>query len=242
MQANRTCARLGFVMSGAATPLASALDVLELSGEHGHLFLRRPCAAETVGMNRGMTVHRVFEAEPSAFSSEVLRLARETKVDVLFFLFDRLVSEALFTAIPCVNVHPSLLPSFTGFRAVERALDGGSQVIGVTAHLISGGIDDGPILVQTARAIGPHERNMKALGEISFLQKTLVLAVSMELTLSLISAAATSDHDALRSAFSAASTGTLSTNPGLGDPSAIQRFMRLQARSGYAVDSAYAPS
>ncbi|MSX02291.1 MAG: phosphoribosylglycinamide formyltransferase [Actinobacteria bacterium] len=49
-----------------------------------------------------------------------------------------------------VNVHPSLLPSFPGTRAVEQAVAAGVKVFGVTVHLVDEGIDSGPILLQRA--------------------------------------------------------------------------------------------
>ena len=52
-----------------------------------------------------------------------------------------------------VNVHPSLLPAFPGLRAIERALDYGAALFGVTVHLVDEGIDTGPILMQEAVAL-----------------------------------------------------------------------------------------
>jgi phosphoribosylglycinamide formyltransferase-1 len=49
-----------------------------------------------------------------------------------------------------VNVHPSLLPAFTGLRAIEQALDYGVKVFGVTVHLVDDGVDTGPVLLQGA--------------------------------------------------------------------------------------------
>jgi phosphoribosylglycinamide formyltransferase-1 len=49
-----------------------------------------------------------------------------------------------------VNVHPSLLPSFPGVKAVEQALEHGVKVFGVTVHLVDEGVDTGPIVLQGA--------------------------------------------------------------------------------------------
>jgi len=47
-----------------------------------------------------------------------------------------------------VNVHPSLLPSFPGARAVEEQLAAGVTESGATVHIVDEGVDSGPILAQ----------------------------------------------------------------------------------------------
>ena len=49
-----------------------------------------------------------------------------------------------------VNIHPSLLPSFPGLETHERALAAGVRLHGCTVHLVSPGVDEGPILAQAA--------------------------------------------------------------------------------------------
>lgn len=47
-----------------------------------------------------------------------------------------------------MNIHPSLLPAFTGLHTHQRAIDAGCQVAGATVHLVTERLDDGPILAQ----------------------------------------------------------------------------------------------
>jgi len=47
-----------------------------------------------------------------------------------------------------LNVHPSLLPSFTGLRTHERALAAGVKVHGCTVHFVTPELDAGPIVIQ----------------------------------------------------------------------------------------------
>jgi phosphoribosylglycinamide formyltransferase 1 len=47
-----------------------------------------------------------------------------------------------------VNIHPSLLPAFPGLGSYQKAFDYGCEVTGVTVHLVSEGVDEGPVCAQ----------------------------------------------------------------------------------------------
>jgi phosphoribosylglycinamide formyltransferase-1 len=46
------------------------------------------------------------------------------------------------------NIHPSLLPAFTGLHTHQRAIDAGCKFAGCTVHLVTAELDVGPILDQ----------------------------------------------------------------------------------------------
>jgi len=56
-----------------------------------------------------------------------------------------------------LNIHPSLLPQYPGLHTHERALEAGDSHGGVTVHLVTAELDDGPILGQTAVAVLPED-------------------------------------------------------------------------------------
>jgi len=56
-----------------------------------------------------------------------------------------------------VNIHPSLLPKYTGLHTHQRAIEAGDSHGGVSVHLVTAELDDGPILGQTPVAILPGD-------------------------------------------------------------------------------------
>jgi phosphoribosylglycinamide formyltransferase-1 len=61
-----------------------------------------------------------------------------------------------------VNVHPSLLPAFPGVRSIEKALEYGVRVTGVTVHFVDEGVDSGPIIMQEAFEL-PYHRDIEGV-------------------------------------------------------------------------------
>jgi phosphoribosylglycinamide formyltransferase 1 len=49
-----------------------------------------------------------------------------------------------------INIHPSLLPAFTGLDTHARALEAGVKVHGASVHFVTAELDGGPIIVQAA--------------------------------------------------------------------------------------------
>jgi phosphoribosylglycinamide formyltransferase-1 len=49
-----------------------------------------------------------------------------------------------------VNIHPSLLPAFTGLHTHRRALEAGVKTHGCTVHFVTPQLDHGPIVIQAA--------------------------------------------------------------------------------------------
>ena len=56
-----------------------------------------------------------------------------------------------------VNIHPSLLPAFTGLNTHQRAIHVGCKLTGATVHLVTENLDIGPILAQIEVAILPSD-------------------------------------------------------------------------------------
>lgn len=49
-----------------------------------------------------------------------------------------------------VNIHPSLLPKYPGLDTHARAIAAGDPEAGCSVHLVTEGVDEGPVLAQSA--------------------------------------------------------------------------------------------
>lgn len=66
--------------------------------------------------------------------------------------FMRILTEPFVTRYlgRLVNIHPSLLPAFSGLDTHERALHDGVAIHGCTVHFVTPVLDHGPIIIQAA--------------------------------------------------------------------------------------------
>jgi phosphoribosylglycinamide formyltransferase-1 len=56
-----------------------------------------------------------------------------------------------------INIHPSLLPAFTGLNTHQRAIDAGCQFAGATVHQVTAELDQGQILAQAVVPVLPGD-------------------------------------------------------------------------------------
>jgi formyltetrahydrofolate-dependent phosphoribosylglycinamide formyltransferase len=56
-----------------------------------------------------------------------------------------------------INIHPSLLPALPGMHTHQRALEAGLTKHGCTVHLVTAGVDEGPILGQAEVDVLPGD-------------------------------------------------------------------------------------
>jgi phosphoribosylglycinamide formyltransferase-1 len=108
--------------------------------------------AEQLGLPAVLLNHREF-ANREALDQAIIDTMLVHDVEwVIMAGWMRRVTAVLIQAFPhrLLNIHPSLLPSFPGIRAVEQALVQGVKVSGCTVHYAELEVDSGPIIMQAA--------------------------------------------------------------------------------------------
>jgi len=143
--------RIGVLVSGRGTNLQNLVD---LGFDIAAVATNRPsCGGAEIARRHGLPLGEF--SQKSYASREERDLAMG---DWLLAQGAELVVKAgwdrvddLHRRLPCINVHPSLLPAFGGgMDAVRQALDYGVKLTGATVHIVTDEVDGGPILTQAA--------------------------------------------------------------------------------------------
>ena len=85
------------------------------------------------------------------YEQELLAVMQRVNPD-LFVLagYMRIVGREIVQAFGgrMINIHPALLPAFTGLHAQQQAVNYGVKVSGCTVHFVDDNLDGGPVIVQ----------------------------------------------------------------------------------------------
>jgi phosphoribosylglycinamide formyltransferase-1 len=152
--------RLGVLISGRGSNLQALIDATRdgrLDATIAVVVSNIPDAAgleraRAAGIDTVVISHRGWQSRDD-FDRAVVRELQARDVSVVCLAgFMRLVGAPLLDAYPnaILNVHPSLLPAFAGVDAQKQAVEHGVRVSGVTVHLVTPELDNGPIVVQRA--------------------------------------------------------------------------------------------
>jgi len=102
------------------------------------------CGIETLVINRRGRSREEHDRE-------IVAALRERQIDLVCLAgYMRILSRGFIEEYRgrILNIHPSLLPSFSGLDAQKQALEHGVKVAGCTVHFVDETLDGGPIIAQ----------------------------------------------------------------------------------------------
>jgi phosphoribosylglycinamide formyltransferase-1 len=148
------------LVSGGGTNLQALIDEripisLVISSKKDAFALSR---AATAGIPAEVIEWSAFKPDRVAFSEQILKVLREYSVDLVVAAgFMIILDDCICRAYPraMVNVHPSLIPAFSGagfygLKVHEAALARGVKLSGATVHFVNEICDGGEIILQRA--------------------------------------------------------------------------------------------
>jgi phosphoribosylglycinamide formyltransferase-1 len=92
-----------------------------------------------------------YSTDAVVFSNNLTDIVTKVDPDAIFLLFDKILPLSFINRFskPIINIHPSLLPSFKGLMVVDKAINYGSKITGVSIHFVNEILDGGPIIMQS---------------------------------------------------------------------------------------------
>ena len=159
--------RLGVLASGSGSNLQAIIDRCQdgrLTAEIAVVISNNPDAwalerARQANIPAYCINHRDFSARED-FDTALVAALREAGVELVVLAgFMRIIGEVMLDAFPqrIINIHPALLPAFPGLHVQQQALDYGARFSGCTVHLVDGGVDTGPIVIQAVVPVLPDD-------------------------------------------------------------------------------------
>ena len=171
--------KIVILISGRGTNMEAVVRACAREGwtaEISAVLSNRPDAAGLAfaaanGIATACVDHRQFDSR-EAFDTALAREIERFEPDLVVLAgFMRVLTNAFVQryAGRMMNIHPSLLPCFTGLKTHQQALDAGVRVHGASVHFVTPTLDHGPIVVQGAVPV--------AAGDDATALSTRVLAV-----------------------------------------------------------------
>jgi len=115
--------------------------------------------AREQGISTEVLDHRPFPSR-EAFDAELAQVIdRHAPALVVLAGFMRILTPGFVAHYEgrMINIHPSLLPAFTGLHTHQRAIDAGCRFAGCTVHRVTAELDVGPILEQAVVPVLPGD-------------------------------------------------------------------------------------
>ncbi|MBS1069186.1 phosphoribosylglycinamide formyltransferase [Gluconobacter cerinus] len=107
--------------------------------------------ARAAGLQTAAIDHKAFGKDREAHERKVDAAIRASGAQLVCLAgYMRVLTPYLVNAWDgrMLNIHPSLLPAFPGLHTHEAAIAAGATEHGCTVHLVTAGVDEGPILGQ----------------------------------------------------------------------------------------------
>ncbi|MCE2506640.1 MAG: phosphoribosylglycinamide formyltransferase [Nitrosopumilaceae archaeon] len=112
--------------------------------------------AQKLGVNIEVVESKGFKGSRTEYDKKIITILTKYGVTprnglVCLAGFMRIISPEFVKKYKnkIINIHPALLPSFSGLDAQKQALEYGAKFSGCTVHFVDAGMDTGPVIIQS---------------------------------------------------------------------------------------------
>ena len=175
--------RLAVLVSGTG----SILEAISHSGiEISLVVADRECEAIQRALDRGLNVELIERSDFSekfdrvAYTNQLVRKLEVAEIELIAMAgFGTILEKPIYDAYAgkVLNTHPSMLPAFPGWNAVEEAIIAGVEETGCTIHQATLEVDSGPILAQETVPILEGDDTSSLHERIKRIERKLYVSV-----------------------------------------------------------------
>ncbi|WP_018690781.1 phosphoribosylglycinamide formyltransferase [Algicola sagamiensis] len=115
--------------------------------------------AKLAGIPACIVDHKAYDTR-EAFDAALAATIEQYEADILVLAgFMRILTSGFVQTYmgKMLNIHPSLLPKYTGLNTHQRAIDAKDSVHGVSVHFVTEELDGGPVILQAKVPIFPED-------------------------------------------------------------------------------------
>jgi phosphoribosylglycinamide formyltransferase-1 len=167
MQKPHSIPRIGVLISGSGSNLQAIIDHQKLHSNLYEIALVISNKADAYGLVRAenaniptMVIDHTQYNDREEFDAKLQQALEEAKIDFIVLAgFMRILTKDFTQHFlgKMINIHPSLLPKYTGLHTHQRALDARDKEHGLSIHFVTPELDGGPVILQAVVKIDPNE-------------------------------------------------------------------------------------
>lgn len=151
-------ARVGILISGTGSNMEALIRAAEADDcpyEVAVVISNKPDAAGVrragaLGVETLVVDHRLFDSREAHEDTLAAELCFRSCEYIALAGYMRILTPQLIGEWEgrMINIHPSLLPKYPGLDTHRRAIEAGDTEAGCSVHIVTAGVDEGPVLAQ----------------------------------------------------------------------------------------------
>ena len=159
--------KIGVLVSGGGTNLQSLIDNIHQGTCNAEIACVISNIPDVYALQRasqanipGQVIRHQAYPDRRQFELELLNTLHQYHVDIVCLAGFMRVLESTFIdafAGQILNIHPSLLPKFTGLHTHQRAIDAHEKTHGCSVHFATRELDGGPVILQSKVPVIEHD-------------------------------------------------------------------------------------
>ena len=129
--------------------------------------------AEKLGVNIEIVESKGFKGNRAQYDKKIISILSKHGVTpknglVCLAGFMRIISPEFVKKYKnrIINIHPSLLPAFSGLNSQKQALEYGAKYSGCSVHFVDTGMDTGPVIIQAVVKVNEKDTEKSLSAKI----------------------------------------------------------------------------